>query len=109
MPTVAVPGSPDRSTDMSALPATLIVAVPVLFAVLVSLVAPVVTVTIDMPGVVGVPETGHEIDVPAATVAGGTGAQTPTRTPAGSPEIEHVADVAAAVAAALFVHLTTPA
>ena len=83
-------------------------AVPVLLAVLASLVAPVVTVTVDDPAAVGVPETGQEIEAPAATVAGGTGEHVPSVSPAGKPLTLQVAFVADAVAAALFVHLMVP-
>ena len=46
--------------------ATTIVAVPLLLAELLSLVAPVPTFTVDDPTVVGVPDTGQEIEAPAA-------------------------------------------
>jgi len=75
---------------------------------LVSLVAPVVTVTVDEPLAVGVPLTGQLMLAPAATVAGGTGVQAPTVTPAGSPLTEQVAAVALAVAVAEFVHRIVP-
>lgn len=81
---------------------------PVPVPPLVSLVAPVVAVTVNEPPVVGVPETGHEIVAPAATVAGGTGVQAPTVTPGGRPETAHVALSADAVAVALLVHTTVP-
>ena len=45
----------------------------------------------------------------AATVAGGTGVQAPTVTPAGRPEMEHVASVALAVAVALLRQRIVPA
>ena len=96
-------------------PPVLIVAVAVLLppAVvppLVSLVAPVVAVTVDAPAAkaVGVPLTGQVMLEPAATVAGGTGEHAPTVTPAGKPDTAHVAAIALAVAAALFVHLIVP-
>lgn len=75
---------------------------------MVSLVAPVVTDAVVVPGAVGVPETEQEIDAPTATVAGGVGVQVPTVTPGGSPEIEHVAFEALAVAVAEFVHRMVP-
>ena len=75
---------------------------------LVSLVAPVVTVTVELPTAVGVPLTGQLMLAPAATVAGGAGAHVPTVTPGGRPDTAHVALVALAVAAALFVHLIVP-
>ena len=107
-----VVGKPDRLMLMSEPDvATALVAVllpPAVVPPLPSLVAPVVAVTVDEPGAVGVPETPHEMLAPAATVAGGVGVQTPTVTPGGRPEMEHVAAVALAVAVALLVHLTVP-
>lgn len=81
---------------------------PVVVPPLLSLVAPVVAVRVEAPAAVGVPLTGHEMLAPAATVAGGTGVQVPTVTPAGNPASEHVAAVALAVAVALLVHLSVP-
>jgi hypothetical protein len=75
---------------------------------LVSLVAPVATVTVEEPEAVGVPETGHEMLAPAATVAGGAGVHAPTVTPGGRPDTEHDAFVALAVAVVLLVHLIVP-
>jgi hypothetical protein len=89
-------------------PATVILAAPELLAVFASLPAPVVTATVDDPAAVGVPDTGHEIEAPAATVAGGTGVQAPAVMPAGKPLMLQVALVADAVAVALFVHLMVP-
>ena len=94
---------PDTATDLVAL---LLPATPV--PPLVSLMAPVVAVTVTAPAAVGVPLTGHEMLEPAATVAGGTGLQVPTDTPAGRPDTAHVALLAAAVAVALLVHLIVP-
>ena len=73
-----------------------------------ALVAPVVAVMVDEPGAVGVPVTGHEMLVPAATVAGGAGKQAPTVTPGGRPVTEHDALMALAEADALLVHLSVP-
>ena len=81
---------------------------PVVVPPLLSLVAPVVAVTVTEPDVVGVPETEHEMLEPAATVAGGVGVQVPTVTPAGRPLIAQVALSALAVAVALFVQSTVP-
>ena len=67
-----------------------------------------VTVTVLLPNVAGVPLTGHEMLAPAAIVAGGAGVQVPTVTPGGRPETVQLAAVAAAVALALFVHLIVP-
>ena len=75
---------------------------------LVSLTAPVVAVTVEVPDTVGVPLIGQLMLAPAATVAGGGGEHVPTVTPGGKPLTEHVALVALAVAAALFVHLIVP-
>ena len=80
---------------------------PAVVPPLLSLVAPVVTVTVTAPEVVGVPDTGQD-DAPAATVAGGTGVQAPTVTPAGRPEMLHVAAVAVAVAVPLLVQRMVP-
>lgn len=81
---------------------------PVPVPPLLSFVAPVVAVTVTDPPAVGVPDTGHEMLAPAATVAGVVGVQAPTVTPGGSPLIEHVADCADVVAVALFVQSTVP-
>ena len=89
---------PDTATDCEA----------VLLAPLVSLVAPVVSVTVLLPVVVGVPLTGHEMLAPAAIVAGGVGVQAPTVTPAGKPAVEQVAAIALAVALALLVQRMVP-
>lgn len=75
---------------------------------MVSFVAPVVVVTVDVPTVVGVPETEHEIDAPAAMVAGGVGVQVPMVTPAGRPDVVQDALVALAVAPELFVQRIVP-
>ena len=74
----------------------------------VSLVAPVVAVTVVEPDAVGVPLTGQLMLDPGATDAGGTGAQVPTVTPGGKPLTAQVALSALAVALELFVHLTVP-
>ena len=81
---------------------------PVPVPPLVSLVAPVATDTVVVPVTVGVPLTGQEMLEPAATLAGGTGEQVPTVTPAGNPVIEQLAAIALAVAVALLVHLMVP-
>ena len=82
---------------------------PAVVPPLLSLLAPVVTVTVTAPEVVGVPLTGQEMVALAATVAGGTGVQAPTVTPAGRPVTEHVAAVARAVAVALLRQRMVPA
>ena len=81
---------------------------PAVVPPLISLVAPVVAVTVLVPAATGVPLIGHEMLTPAATVAGVAGVQAPIVTPAGRPEIAQVAFVAAAVADALLVHLSVP-
>lgn len=106
-------GNAERSMLMSE-PETANACVALLFPAavappLVSLVAPVTVVTETLPVVVGVPLTAQEMLAPAATVAGGVGVHVPTVTPGGSPAMVQVADVAAAVAVALLVHLTAPA
>ena len=75
---------------------------------LVSLVAPVASVTVLVPDVVGVPLTAHEMLAPAASVAGGVGVHAPTVTPAGKPAGEQVAAMALAVALALLVQRMVP-
>ena len=81
---------------------------PVVVPPLESFVAPVVAVTVTEPVAVGVPDTEHEMLLPGATVAGGVGVQVPTVTPAGRPEILHVALTALPVAVDEFVHSTVP-
>lgn len=94
-------------------PVTVTLAVDVLLPPVVvppfrSFVAPVDVATVEVPVAVGVPETEHDIEAPAATVAGGAGVHVPTVTPAGRPLVEHVAFVALADALELFVHLIVP-
>lgn len=81
-------------------------AVAVLLPRLLSFVAPVVPLTELVPAVVGIPVTEHVIVAPAATVAGGVGAQEVVK-PAGSPATEQAADVAA-VAPDEFVQVKVP-
>ena len=92
---------PDKLIDISeATVATALVAVllpPAVVPPLVSLVAPVVTDAVVVPDAVGVPETEHVIDAPAATVAGGVGVHVPTVTPGGRPLMLQVALVALAI------------
>jgi hypothetical protein len=111
-PTFIVVGKPLRSILISEpTTATAFVALllpPLVARPLVSLTAPVVTATVFEPAAVGVPETGHEMLAPAATVAGGAGVQVPTVTPGGKPVTAQVALVALAVAVALFVHKIVP-
>ncbi|MEZ5854621.1 MAG: hypothetical protein R3D67_07675 [Hyphomicrobiaceae bacterium] len=74
---------------------------------LVSLVAPVVAVMVEVPAAVGVPETGQEIVAAAARDATGVaGVHAPTVNPAGSPETAQVAP--SALPGPLFVHTTVP-
>lgn len=111
-PMLAVVGNPARLILMSE-PVVLIGAVAVLLPPdvvppLVSLVAPVVAVTVDAPDAVGVPLTAQEMELPAASVTGGVGVQLVTETPGGKPVTAQVAFSALAVAPALLVHLTVP-
>ena len=112
VPTLPVVGSPARLMLMSepvvAMATVVWLLPPVPVPPLVSLVAPVVTVAVTLPEVVGVPLTGHEMLAPTATLAGGTGEQVPTVTPGGSPVTEQVAERAEAVAVALLVHVMVP-
>jgi hypothetical protein len=107
-PTVIDVGRPDRSGNMSE--ATVAIAfVVVSFAVFASFTAVDVTEAVVEPGAVGIPDTGHEIDAPMASEATGkAGVHVPTVTPGGRFEIAHVGLLAAAVAAAAFVHTTVP-
>ena len=81
---------------------------PAVVPPLVSLVAPVVAVSVVEPGAVGVPLTVQLMLAPAATVAGVDGVQVPIVTPGGRPLTEQVAAVALAVAVAELVHLSVP-
>jgi hypothetical protein len=75
----------------------------------VSLVPPVVSDAIVVPGAVGTPETGHEIDAPGASEdTGNAGEHVPTVTPGGRPVMAHDTFVAAAVAVPVFVHSAVP-
>jgi hypothetical protein len=103
VPTVAVAGNPARLGDISE-PVTVSAAVAVLFALLPSLVAPVVPFSVDDPVAVGVPETVHIITPAAATVVGGTGEHTDDK-PAGNPLIAQPALVAATAGEAALLQL----
>lgn len=108
---LAVVGRPDKSTDMSE-PVTAIDVVaellpPVPVPPLLSLVAPVVPVTVTVPVAVGVPETVHEIVPDGATFVGGVGVQDVVK-PAGRPDTAHVAFVAVTDGAAAFVQVKVP-
>lgn len=72
----------------------------------VSLVAPLVAVTVTEPGAVGVPDTEHEMLEPEAMVAGGVGVHVPSVTPGGRPLTAHVAEIA--LAGPAFEHVTVP-
>ena len=96
------------SEPVVAMTAVVMLLPPVPVPPLASLVAPVVAVSVVEPGAVGVPDTEHEMLVPAATVAGVDGVQVPTVTPGGRPLTEQVAAVALAVAVAELVHLSVP-
>jgi hypothetical protein len=106
-PTVATAGKPVKSGDTSA-PVTLIAAIAVLFAVLTSLVAPVVPASAAPPTAVGVPETVQVMAAPGATeAAGAVGEQTVVR-PAGKPLTAQPALVAATAGAAAFEQVYVP-
>jgi hypothetical protein len=101
-------GRPDRSGAMSE-PTVAMAFVAVSLAVLVSLVAVDVTEAVTEPGVVGVPETGHEIEAPGASdVTGRAGVQVPTVTPGGRLVIAHVGLMAAPLDAAALAQTTVP-
>ena len=106
VPTVADAGSPVKSGTMSDA-VVFSVVVAVLLAAFPSLVAPVVPVSVDEPGTVGVPETVQVITPPAATLAGGAGEQDVVR-PAGRPEIEQVAAAAVSAGEAALVQVNVP-
>jgi hypothetical protein len=106
VPTIAVAGSKLRSTDMSE-PVVVSVAVAVLLRLLESLPAPVVPLTLETAGVVGVPVTVQSICAPGATVEGGTGEHDVER-PEGNPETEQLAAVAATAGAAAFLQTNVP-
>ena len=107
MPTVAVSGRPLRSGVISAVVVAIDV-VAVLFAVLVSLVAPVVPVRVLVPLAVGVPDTVQVIEVFGATLIGcGPGAHDTVR-PAGRPPTAHVAAVAVISGDGPLVQLNVP-
>ena len=84
---------------------TVMARVSVLLAVLLSLVAPVVPVTVLLPSAVGVPDTGQVTVAPAGTLAAslqgvpdGLMVQAPTLRPLGKPvTLQRVAPVASAV------------
>jgi hypothetical protein len=103
---VAVAGKPDRSGVMSE-PVVVNVAVAVLLATMGSFVAPVVPLTVETAGVVGVPVTVQRICAPGATVAGGTGAHDVVK-PAGRPATAQVAAVAEMAGAAAFLQTNVP-
>lgn len=83
------------------------VAVAVLLPLLPSFVAPVVPLTVKLPGVIGVPLTVHEMLAPGATDAGGFGEHDAAR-PGGRPVTAHEAAVAATAGAAAFEHVKVP-
>jgi uncharacterized membrane protein YdfJ with MMPL/SSD domain len=88
-------------------PVAVNVAVAVLLAVFGSLLAPVVPLTVEAAGVVGVPVTVQRICAPGATVAGGTGVHDAV-SPAGRPATAQVAAVADIAGAAAFLHTKVP-
>ena len=88
-------------------PVVAMVVEAVLLATTGSLVAPVVPLTVELPTVVGVPETVQVMAALGATVAGGVGAQDVVR-PAGRPVTAQVADVAAMAGDAALVQVKVP-
>jgi hypothetical protein len=88
-------------------PVTTNVAVAVLFVELGSFGEPVLPLSGDEPGAVGVPETVQVIAAPGATVEGGVGAHDVVK-PAGRPVTAHVALVAAMAGAAAFEQVKEP-
>jgi hypothetical protein len=108
-PILAVAGKPTNEILMSELVDTMFLVAESLPG-LVSFVAPVATDAVVVPVAVGMPDTGQEIDAPAASDATGSGGvHVPTVTPGGRPETAQVGLIAAAVEDALFVHNTVPA
>ena len=104
---MAVAGKPLRSGVISE-PVVLMDAMAELFAAFGSLLAPVVPVSGLVAPAVGVPETVHVIDAPAATLIGcGPGAQEYVK-PAGKPEMAQVAAVAVTSGAPPFEHVNVP-
>jgi hypothetical protein len=103
---VAVAGKPDRSGVISE-PVVVSVAVAVLLAATGSFVAPVVPLTVEIAGVVGVPVTVQRICAPGTTVDGGTGVHDVVR-PAGRPVTAQLAAVAATAGAAAFLQTNVP-
>jgi hypothetical protein len=97
------------SEPVTAMAAVVVLLPPVVVPPLVSLVAPVVAVTVTEPVAVGVPATSQEMVLPAARVTGGVGVQAVTLTPGGRPVTLQVAAMALAVALALLVQVTVPA
>jgi hypothetical protein len=106
VPTVAVAGKPLRSGTISE-PVVVIDFDAVLFATIGSLLAPVVPLIVEAPGVVGVPETVHVMAALGATVLGGVGVHD-VISPAGSPLTAHAALVAAIAGDAAFVQVNVP-
>jgi hypothetical protein len=106
VPTVAVVGSPVRSGTMSE-PLAASTVVAVLLDVFGSFDAPVVPVTVELEGAVGVPETVHVIVAPGATLVGGVGEHDVVR-PAGRPVTAQLAAVAAIAGDAAFEQVNVP-
>lgn len=83
------------------------VVVAVLLVLLPSLVAPVVPVTVELPGVVGVPVTEQVMVAPGATEVGVAGEQVNVR-PVGRPATLHEAAVAVMAGDAAFEQVNEP-
>jgi hypothetical protein len=88
-------------------PVVVSVVTAVLLVLLPSLVAPVVPLTVDVPGVVGVPVTVQRICALGATDAGGLGVQDVER-PAGKPVTAQLAAVAVMSGDAPFLQTKVP-
>lgn len=102
---MAVAGRPVKSGDTSE-PTTASIVDAVSLAGFKSLEAPVVPLMVALPTAVGVPETVHVIDAPAANgVAVGTVGEQLCVKPAGRPVTAQEAPMAAAAGAAALAHL----
>jgi hypothetical protein len=101
-----VRGRPERSGTMSE-PLAASTVVAMLLAVFGSFDAPVVPLTVEELGAVGVPETVHVIVAPGATVVGGVG-EHDVVSPEGKPVTPQLAAVAATAGAAAFEQVNVP-
>ena len=81
--------------------------VAVLLAAFASLVAPVVPLSVAVPVAVGVPDTVQVMELPGATLVGGTGEHDVVR-PAGKPATAQLADAAVKNGELPFEHMNVP-